>query len=58
MSANADYILEHLGSEATEEMVHAEFDGLSTAEITEKLNEWFPSDDNTELAEMIADYAK
>ena len=58
MNTNTDYILEHLGSEASEEMVYAEFGGLSQAEILAKLNEWFPADDNEKLSEMIADYVK
>lgn len=46
-------ILDYLGSEFTEEMLHEEFDGKSLAEITATLNEWFPTEDNDRLANAI-----
>ena len=46
-------ILDYLGSEFTEEMLHEEFDGKSLDEITATLNEWFPTVDNERLANEI-----
>ena len=46
-------ILDYLGSEFTEEMLHEEFDGKSLDEITATLNEWFPTEDNERLANEI-----
>ena len=46
-------ILDYLGSEITEEMLHEEFDGKSLDEITATLNEWFPTEDNERLANEI-----
>ena len=49
-------ILDYLGNEATVEMLHAEFDGLNLSQIKSKLDEMFPSDNNTKLASNINDY--
>jgi len=51
-------ILDYLGSEFTEEMLHEEFDGKSLEEITATLNEWFPTEDNERLANAIKDAVK
>jgi hypothetical protein len=56
MNTNIDYILEHLGSEATEKMVHEEFNGLTQPEVLEMLNGWFPGEENEKLAQAIVDY--
>ncbi len=55
MKPNIDYILDHIGGEATEETVRAEFSGLSLYEITAKLDELFPTEKNHALAEAIFD---
>ena len=49
-------ILDYLGSEATVEMLRAEFGGLNLSQIKSKLDQWFPSDNNTKLANKIDDY--
>lgn len=49
-------ILDYLGSEATVEMLHQEYDGKSVDEILADLNSMFPSDDNADLAQKIYDY--
>ena len=49
-------ILDFLGSDATEEMVHQEFDGKTETEVLAILNEMFPSDDNQTLAHDIYEY--
>ena len=46
-------ILDYLGSEFTEEMLHEEFDGKSLEEIVTTLNEWFPTENNDRLASAI-----
>jgi hypothetical protein len=46
-------ILDYLGSEFTEKILHEEFDGKSLEEITATLNEWFPTEDNERLANEI-----
>lgn len=53
-----DEVLDHLGSEATEENFHQAFDGKSVEEITDELNEMFPGDrGNEKFALEIYDYA-
>ena len=50
-------VLDYLGSEFTEEMLHQEFDGKSSAEILAVINEWFPSEENNEkFADLIYEY--
>lgn len=49
-------ILDYLGSEATVEMLRAEFGGLNLGQIKSKLDQLFPGDDNAKLANKINDY--
>lgn len=49
-------ILDYLGSEATVEMLRAEFGGLNLSQIKSKLDQLFPGDDNAKLANKINDY--
>jgi hypothetical protein len=54
---NTGQMLEQLGPEATEEMVHAEYDGKSLAEIVASINEMFPQEtDNEILAEAVYEF--
>jgi len=50
---NMAEILEHLGSETTEEMFHTEFAGKSISEIRATLDEMFPHDNNEQFAKDI-----
>lgn len=49
-------ILDYLGSEATEELLHKYYDGKTQDEILADLNEMFPQDENEDLAERIYEY--
>jgi hypothetical protein len=49
-------ILDYLGNQATIETLHDDFGGLDETEILAKLNEWFPTEENEELAKRIFEY--
>lgn len=53
---NEQEMLERMGNNVTEEMIHEDFDGKSETEILAQLNEWWPSDENEELAEAIVEF--
>ena len=56
---NTSEMLEQLGSAATEEMVHAEYDSKSLAEILTSINEMFPQEtDNEAFAEAVYEFCK
>ena len=47
-----DYIIDHVGAENWDAVIEA-FEGGTLAEIKSTLDDMFPSDDNSELAEKI-----
>lgn len=51
---NQDYIIDHVGAENWEAVLEA-FEGGSLEEIKATLDDMFPSDDNSKLAQMIFD---
>ena len=50
---DTDEMLARLGNEATEELVHENFDGQSRDEIAAEINTMFPYDDNDELIDKV-----
>lgn len=55
---NTTEMLERMGNDTTEEMIHEHFDGKSVEDILSQLNEWWPSDENEELAEAIYEFCR
>lgn len=49
-------ILDYLGSQYTAKMLHSDFGGKTIAQCLALLDAWFPSCNNTALAEKICDY--
>jgi len=55
---NEQEMLERMGNDTTEEMIHEDFDDKSVDEILTQLNEWWPADENEELAEAVNEFCE